>query len=165
MVSLLCILSSLAFSDVEYSGITFSNIDIHGQGTDAIVKPGETIGIRLHYELTSPQKQGLIVQIYFGLDDTDFETSIASGVAIGGQYLDLLPLLFSKTHLDITGQDVDFYLIAPSEPGIYQARFRVSQAYLPVEDDVESDVESDLSLGDDATICTTAVGVCTITVR
>ena len=162
MISLLCILSSPVFSDVEHSGISFSNIDIHGQGTTADVKPGETIGIHAHYQLPLPQKPRGIVKVYFSIDDTDIETLIASGLVIGDQYFDLQPLLFSKAYLDITEQDVDFCIVAPREPGTYQVRFGYFHTYLPDETVVAEswDDDDDLAPGDyffHETICTITV--------
>lgn len=159
MVSLLCFLSSPVFSDVEYSGTIFSNIDIHGQGVNAYVKPGETIGVHAHYKLPLPQKQEGFVKIYFSLDGTDVHIPIASGLVIGNQYFDLMPLFFSKAHIDITEQDVDFHIIAPSEPGTYQVHFRAFHAFPPDEASVAEswDDNDDLAPADDATICTITV--------
>lgn len=129
MAGLLCILSSSAFSDVEYSGIAFSNVDIHGQGIEADVKPGETIGIHAHYKWLWPREEGSIVQIIVGLDGIGAQTSIANGLVIGNRYFDHLSLFFGGQYIDITEQDVDFSIVAPKEPGTYQVRFRYAQAY------------------------------------
>ncbi|WBA83346.1 hypothetical protein [Endozoicomonas sp. GU-1] len=122
MASLLCILSCSAFSDVEYSGIAFSNVDIHGQGTEADVKPGETVGIHAHYKWLWPREEASIVQIIVGIDGIGAQTAIANAIVIDGRYLD-------PHYNDITEQDVDFYIVAPNEPGTYQIRFRYAQAY------------------------------------
>lgn len=123
----------VANSTVEYSGIAISDVDIHGEGATAHVKPGETIGVHAHYQWRWAREQGSIVQIIVGIDGEGAQAAIANGFVKGGRYFDHHPLYFRGQWIDITEKDVDFVIVAPEKPGTYEVRFRYAQAYLPHE--------------------------------
>jgi len=70
-------------STVEYSGIAISDVNIHGEGTTAHVKPGETIGVHAHYEWRWAREQGSIVQIIVGIHGEGAQAAIANGFVKG----------------------------------------------------------------------------------
>ena len=124
---------SVANPVVEYSGIAISDVNIHGEGAIAHVKPGETIGVYAHYKWLWAREQGSIVQIIVGIDGEGAQVSIANGVVIGRRYFDYYSNCFSNQLIDITEKDVSFAIVAPEKPGAYEVRFRYAQAYLPHE--------------------------------
>lgn len=118
----------------EYSGIKMSDVNVKNQGENAIVGPGETFGVHATYEFLWPRETNSIVQIIVGIDGIGAQTCIANGiVSTNGRYYDHLPLFFRNQRQDITKRSVDFALVAPKVPGVYEIRFRYAQAYLPHE--------------------------------
>lgn len=141
MNRLICVLTvaiaicGLACADAaEYSGIAMTDVSIKNQGEIATVAPGETFGVHATYEFLWPRETHSIVQIIVGYDGIGAQTSIANGIVFpNGRYYDHHPLFFRHQKHDITKKSVDFALVAPQEPGVYEIRFRYAQAYLPHE--------------------------------
>jgi hypothetical protein len=131
LAAMTALVTASSVSAAIYSGVEVTNVNINNQGFEAVVAPGETFGINASYEFVFLRENCSIVQIIVGYDGIGAENCIANGIVLNGRYYDHHPLYFREVWNDITKKTVNFAMVAPKKPGVYEIRFRYAQAYLP----------------------------------